>query len=69
MDDAIRRKALRSAAKVAFGATLCWGVTLSGCGGKSVGDGSDVAVLATDPSFVNCCRYVNAHYAFTDERH
>lgn len=50
MDEAIRRQALRSAAKVAFGATLVWGAALSGCGGQSVGgtlvddgsEGSDV---------------------------
>jgi hypothetical protein len=36
VDSAIRQKALRSAAKVAFGASVCWGAALSGCGGKSV---------------------------------
>jgi len=41
MDEVTRRRALRSAAKVAFGASLCWGAALSGCGGKSVGDGED----------------------------
>jgi hypothetical protein len=36
VNEAIRRQALRSAAKVAFGATLVWGAALSGCGGQSV---------------------------------
>jgi hypothetical protein len=27
----------------------------------------EASVLATDPSFVNCCRYVNAHYSFANE--
>jgi hypothetical protein len=38
VDDEIRRRALRSAAKVAFGIALCSGAALAGCGGKSIGD-------------------------------
>jgi hypothetical protein len=41
VNDGIRRAALRSAAKVAFGASLCWGVTVTACGGKSVGEATD----------------------------
>ena len=41
MDSAIRERALKSAAKVAFGASVCWGAALTACGGKSVYGGEE----------------------------